>query len=65
MRGADCRDAGFFDASVFESNKRAGEETLKRLLNEALDGTSVTVVLISSQTAFGSIIISYVHEIRY
>jgi SIR2-like domain/Sir2- and TIR-associating SLOG family/MTH538 TIR-like domain (DUF1863) len=45
-------DAGFFDASVFESKKRAGEEILKRFLNEALDGTSVTVALIGNQTAF-------------
>ncbi len=44
-------DAGFFDASVFESKKRAGEETLKRFLTDALDGTTVTAVLIGAQTA--------------
>jgi hypothetical protein len=48
----DREEAGFFDASVFESKQRAGDETLKRFLNEALDGTSVTAVLIGIQTAF-------------
>jgi hypothetical protein len=45
-------DAGFFDASVFESKKRAGDDTLKRFLTESLNGTSVTCVLIGGQTAF-------------
>jgi hypothetical protein len=48
----DREEAGFFDASVFESKKRAGDETLKRFLNEAFNGTTVTCVLIGSQTAF-------------
>jgi hypothetical protein len=48
----DREEAGFFDASVFESKKRAGDETLKRFLTEAFDGTTVTCVLIGSQTAF-------------
>ena len=47
----DREDAGFFDASVFESKKRAGDETLKRFITEALDGTTVTGVLIGNQTA--------------
>ena len=47
----DREDAGFFDSSVFESKKRAGEDTLKRFLAEALDGTTVTAVLVGSQTA--------------
>lgn len=46
------QDAGFFDGSVFESKKRAGEETLKAFLSEALNGTTVTCVLVGSQTAY-------------
>ena len=45
-------DAGFFDASVFESKQRAGDDTLRRFLTDALNGTSVTCVLIGGQTAF-------------
>lgn len=48
----DREDAGFFDASVFESKQRESEETLKRFLTEALGGSTVTCVLIGSQTAF-------------
>jgi hypothetical protein len=48
----DREEAGFFDSSVFESKQRAGDETLKRFLTEAFDGTTVTCVLIGSQTAF-------------
>lgn len=47
----DREDAGFFDASVFESKKRAGDETLKRFITEAFNGTTVTGVLIGNQTA--------------
>lgn len=45
-------DAGFFDASVFESKKRAGDDTLKAFLTEAFKGTTATCVLIGSQTAY-------------
>jgi len=45
-------DAGFFDASVFESKQRAGDDVLKRFLTDALNGTSVTCVLIGGQTAY-------------
>jgi hypothetical protein len=45
-------DAGFFDASVFESKQRAGDDTLKAFLTEAFKGTTVTCVLIGSQTAY-------------
>lgn len=48
----DREEAGFFDGSVFESKKRAGEETLKAFLTDALKGTTVTCVLIGNQTAF-------------
>ncbi len=43
-------DAGFFDGSVFESKKRVGEDTLKAFLTDALNGTSVTCVVIGEET---------------
>lgn len=42
--------AGFFDASIWESAKKRGTIVVKRLINSGLDGTSVTCVLIGSQT---------------
>lgn len=48
----DREDAGFFDASVFESKERESEEALKQFLNEGLKGSTVTCVLIGNQTAF-------------
>jgi hypothetical protein len=46
----DREEAGYFDKSLWESSKRTGDESLKRLINEGLDGSSVTCVLIGSQT---------------
>jgi MTH538 TIR-like domain (DUF1863) len=46
----DRESAGFFDASLWESAKRTGSVALKRLINSGLDGTSVTCVLIGSET---------------
>ena len=46
----DREDAGFFDASIWESEKRTGDVALKHLIDEALQNTSVTVVLIGSKT---------------
>ena len=46
----DREDAGFFDASIWESEKRTGDIALKRLIDKALQHTSVTVVLIGSET---------------
>jgi hypothetical protein len=46
----DRESAGFFDASLWESAKRTGPISLKRLINSGLDGTSVTCVLIGSET---------------
>ncbi len=43
-------NAGYFDASIWESAKRQGDIALKRLINSGLDNTSVTAVLIGSQT---------------
>jgi MTH538 TIR-like domain (DUF1863) len=42
---------GFHDASSWEEAKKKGDAEVKRLIDEALFGTSVTVVLIGSQTA--------------
>jgi hypothetical protein len=46
----DRDSAGFFDASVWESAKRTGPIAVKRLINTAIDGTTVTCVLIGSET---------------
>lgn len=43
-------NGGFFDASIWESSKKQGELALKRVINGGLNNTSVTVVLIGSQT---------------
>lgn len=43
-------NGGFFDASIWESSKKKGDLALKRLINGGLENTSVTVVLIGSQT---------------
>jgi len=43
--------AGFQDASLWEEAKKKGEVALKRLINDGLDYTSVTVVLIGAETA--------------
>lgn len=43
--------AGFFDHSEYEEAKRKGDEEIRRLIRRKLDGTSVTIVLIGSETA--------------
>lgn len=43
--------AGFVDAAEFERVEKGGEEAIKRWINAQLDGTSVTVVLIGSETS--------------
>jgi hypothetical protein len=43
-------NAGYYDASIWEENKKQGDLALKRMINKELDYTSVTVVLIGSQT---------------
>src|SRR4051794_4003364 len=48
----DREDAGFFDSSVFESKKRTSDDALKRFLNDGLVGSSVTCVLIGTETAW-------------
>jgi len=47
----DSEDAGFFDASLWEETKnRGGPAALKRLINGGLENTSVTCVLVGSET---------------
>lgn len=46
----DRQDAGFFDASVWETAKRTNPTAVKRLIHSELDGTSVTCILIGSGT---------------
>lgn len=46
----DREAAGFFDASIWESAKKTGDIALKRLINGALNNTSVTAVLIGENT---------------
>src|SRR5438105_6843083 len=49
VAGSDT--AGFFDHSEYEDAKKSGPEAIKRMIMKHLNNTSVTVVLIGSQTA--------------
>jgi hypothetical protein len=42
--------AGYYDHSIWEKSKKTGEIALKKMINAELEGTTVTVVLIGSQT---------------
>lgn len=44
------QEAGYFDESIWEESKRTSPLALKRLINKELIGTSVTCVLIGSET---------------
>lgn len=46
----DRKDAGFFDASIWEDAKKQSDLALKKLINSGLNNTSVTAVLVGSQT---------------
>jgi hypothetical protein len=41
---------GFFDGSLWERSKRQGDSSLKKLIYDGIDGTSVTCVLVSNYT---------------
>src|SRR3954471_17938806 len=41
---------GFFDASLWERSKRQGDESLKSLIHEGMNNTSVTCVLAGTYT---------------
>jgi hypothetical protein len=43
--------AGFYDASLWEESKKKGDDAVKKIIDNGLIGTSVTVVLIGAQTA--------------
>ena len=47
----DREAAGFWDAASWESVKKQGDGAVKRWIDRQIDGTSVTVVLIGSETA--------------
>lgn len=47
----DTEAAGFVDAADFEEVKRGGDTAIKRWIDKQLEGTSVTVVLIGSDTS--------------
>jgi len=43
--------AGFWDAASWEAVQKKGDDAVKGWINRQLDGTSVTAVLVGSQTA--------------
>ena len=43
--------AGFQDASLWEEAKKKGDAAIKKLIDNGLQGTTVTVVLIGAETA--------------
>ena len=43
--------AGFQDASLWEEAKKKGDAAIKKMIDDALVGTGVTVVLIGAETA--------------
>lgn len=47
----DREAAGFWDASLWEETKRQGDGAIQRLIDAGLEYTSVTAVLIGSETA--------------
>jgi hypothetical protein len=46
-----CAAAGFQDASIWEDAEKKGPDAIKRLINDALENTTVTLVCIGAQTA--------------
>jgi len=46
----DREAAGFFDASIWGNAELSGDVGVKRVINSGLDGTSVTCVLVGSET---------------
>jgi hypothetical protein len=46
----DRESAGFFDASIWGNAKLSGDVGIKRVINSGLEGTSVTCILIGSET---------------
>jgi len=46
-----CSAAGFQDASLWEDAEKKGEAAIKKLIDDGLNNTSVTVVCIGEKTA--------------
>ena len=46
-----CAAAGFQDASLWEETKKKGDSAVKKLIDDGLQNTSVTVVFIGAKTA--------------
>jgi hypothetical protein len=46
----DIESAGFFDASIWETAKKTSDLALKRMINAELKNTSVTAILIGTET---------------
>ncbi|MBI5614514.1 TIR domain-containing protein [Candidatus Gottesmanbacteria bacterium] len=51
VRNKSIETSDFIDSATWEAVKRGGDEEIKRWINNQLDGTSVTVVLIGALTA--------------
>ena len=47
----DRQEAGFWNASLEEEAKIKGDDVIKRMIDEGLKNTSVTIVLIGAETA--------------
>lgn len=47
----DREAAGFFDAGIWEEAKKRGDAAIKKLIDDALVGTTVTAVLIGAETS--------------
>jgi hypothetical protein len=47
----DRESAGFFDAGIWEEAKKKGDAAIKKLIDDALVGTTVTAVLIGAETS--------------
>ena len=47
----DREAAGFFDAGLWEEAKRKGDAAIKKMIDDALQNTSVTAVLIGKETS--------------
>ena len=47
----DRESAGYFDAGIWEEAKKKGDAAIKKLIDDQLVGTSVTAVLIGTETA--------------
>ncbi len=44
-------EAGFYDLSLWERQKKSGDDAIKNMINQGLRGTSVTVFLLGERTA--------------